>query len=121
MKNLRKNNRKISIHITLIPQNIDSINETIAYCSNFSEEIIVSSVYKTNDSFIAHEEYHNKVAMFFKNNLYNKKIILVGFEPFCTSANCLDGQNIYMITKDGNNVKCYWRENRGQFVKSFIQ
>lgn len=108
---LKENNKNISIHITIHPENIDQIEKTIDFCKKFSSEIIVSSVYHKSNKVNLDEDflYKKKLEKFKKENIYRNDIILVGFNEFCKSKNCLDGKNIFMINKDGETVECYWK------------
>jgi len=49
LRKLKLKNRNISIHITLHPKNIDTIENTIKFCKKFTKKIVVSSIYYYNN------------------------------------------------------------------------
>ena len=123
LQKLKSKNRNISIHITIHPDNIDHIEETIEFCEDFSSEIVVSSIYydklKVNSETI--KKYNKEIDKFKKEHVNSADLILVGFEPFCTNKNCLDQKNVFMINRKGQLIGCYWKKNGGKVVKTFRQ
>jgi len=120
IKKLKLNNRNVSIHITLHPENINNIEETINFCKDFSKEIIVSSIYrnKLNEQDELNG-YNQELINFKKKYLNSPDIILVGFTPFCESKNCLDQKSIFTINRKGKLVSCYWKEGGGEVIKKY--
>jgi len=120
IKKLKLNNRNVSIHITLHPENIDNIEETINFCKIFSKEIVVSSIY--NNKLNEYDEpkgYSQKLINFKKKYLNSPDITLVGFTPFCENKDCLDQKSIFVINRKGELVSCYWKEDGGEVIKKY--
>lgn len=120
IKKLNLNNKNVSIHITIHPDNINHIEETINFCKNFSKEIVVSSIY--HDKLNEHNElrdYSQKLINFKEKYLSDPDVILVGFTPFCKNKNCLDQKNIFTINKKGELVSCYWKEDGGTIITKY--
>ena len=119
IKKLKLNNKNVSIHITIHPENINHIEETINFCKGFSKEIVVSSIYHNKLS--EHDEpkgYSLKLINFKKKYLNSPDVILVGFTPFCESENCLDQKSIFTINRKGELVSCYWKKTAERLSES---
>ena len=120
IKKLNLKNKNVSIHITIHPDNIDYIEETINFCKDFTKEIVVSSIY--HNKFNEHDGpkgYNQEVISFKKKYLNRSDIILVGFTPFCENENCLDQKNVFTINKKGESVSCYWKKDGGEVIKKY--
>mgnify|MGYP001578858503 CR=1 FL=1 len=114
IKKLKLNNKNLSIHITLHPENINHIEETINFSKGYSKEIIVSSIYHNKlDEQDEPRGYNQELMNFKKKYLNSPDIILVGFTPFCENKNCLDQKNIFTINRKGELVSCYFVWNSG--------
>jgi len=104
--------RKISIHVTIHADNVDSIDKTIDFARNFSNEIVVSTIYydKRNQvSSLGSSSYDNKVKEIFETYSDQKDIILVGFGKSCSMEDCLDKKSVFMVNQEGKVVDCYWK------------
>lgn len=123
LQELKLKNKKISIHITIHPDNIDHIEETIRFCRKFAPEIVVSSIYhsKLKMDSTTTAKYNKEIKRFKEKYIDSPDIILVGFSPFCKNKNCLDLKNIFMINQKAELIKCYWKKNGGKIVKTFSQ
>ena len=123
LQKLKSKNRNTSIHITIHPNNIDHIEDTIEFCKKLSSEIVVGSIYYDklymDPGTIA--EYDKAIKKFRQKHISRTDIILVGFEPSCISKNCLDQKNVFMINREGELINCYWKKNGGKVVKTFHQ
>lgn len=112
LEKLKSKKRKIAIHITLHPNNIDLIEDTIKFCKNFTSEIAVGSVYHNilNVNFNKLTRYDEKIEKFKEKYINNPEVIIIGFTPFCKSKNCLDQKNVFMFNYKGEMVECYWKK-----------
>ncbi|MFP4515117.1 MAG: radical SAM protein [Parcubacteria group bacterium] len=118
---LKKNNRNLSIHITLHQNNINHIEKTINFCRKFNCEIVVSSIYyekvAINDKI--KEDYQEKIKDFKNKYINDKKVILVGFNKYCNAKNCLDQKQVYTVNSYGQLVGCYWKKGGGKVIKKY--
>jgi MoaA/NifB/PqqE/SkfB family radical SAM enzyme len=112
LEKLRQRSRNISIHITLNGDNIDSASSTINFAKEFSNEIIVSTVYyeKNDPVFIKNKDsFGKKVKELFSNYYDQAGVVLVGFGESCSMNDCLDKKNVFMVNQHGKLVDCYWK------------
>lgn len=113
LKKLKAKKKKISIHITLNPNNIDHIEETIKFCKKFTDEVAVGTIYHNSPDKKNRVEDFNKKVKFFKTKFIDDpNLILIGFTPFCENKNCLDLKNVFMINCKGELVDCYWKTKK---------
>lgn len=112
LKKLKIADRKISIHITIHIDNIDNIHKTIDLARNFSNEIIVSTIYyDKNNPMLSFDKnsYNTKLKEIFETYYNQKDVILVGFNKSCSMENCLDKKRVFMVNQQGKTVDCYWK------------
>lgn len=111
LNKLKIANKKISIHITIHIDNINHIDETIDFARNFSNEIVVSTIYydKDNPTLPSEIDYVKKTKEVFDTYYNQKDIVLIGFGKSCSMENCLDKKNVFMINQFGETVDCYWK------------
>jgi len=120
IKKLSLNKKNVSIHITIHPENIDHIEETIEFCKRFSRDIVVSSIYHNKLSGgNSDKTYLKRLKDFRANYLDNSEITLVGFTPYCESENCWDQKNIFTINRKGELISCYWQRNGGSVIDHY--
>lgn len=123
LQKLKLRNKNVSLHITIHPDNIDHVEETVKFCRKFSSEIIVASIYydklkMDSDTII---KYNKEIKKFKEKYIDSTDLILVGFEPFCRNKNCLDQKNVFMVNRRGELIECYWKKGGGRVVKTFPQ
>ena len=121
LKRLKSKGRKMAIHITLNPNNIDCIEDTIKFCKNFTSEVAVGSIYHNLLNVDSNEltEYDKKVNIFKEKYIDNPDVIIIGFTPFCENINCLDQKNVFMVNRKGRLVECYWKKDGGKAIKKY--
>jgi MoaA/NifB/PqqE/SkfB family radical SAM enzyme len=120
LEKINQAGKNSSIHISIHPDNIYHIEETIDFCKRLSSEIVVASIYFF-DKFADKkklEEYKRNLELFKTRHIHDPKVILAGFYPdyFCTNKQCLDQKNIFMVNSAGDLVECYWKKNGGIVV-----
>jgi MoaA/NifB/PqqE/SkfB family radical SAM enzyme len=120
-KLLKKNNKNLSIHISLHKNNIKHIAQTINFCKQFNCEIVVGSIYydKLDINDKIKKEYQEKIKKFKDKYINDKDIILVGFNEYCKADKCLDQKQVYTINSYGQLVSCYWMKNGGKIIKKY--
>lgn len=121
LKKLKSKERKISIHITLHPNNIDHIEDTIKFCKNFASEVAIGSIYHNtlNMDLAGIAEYNKEIKKFYDKYIDSPEIIIIGFTPFCENKECLDQKNVFMVNCKGQLIDCYWKKDGGKVIKKY--
>ena len=118
LEELNKKGRHTSIHIVIHRNNFEHIEETIKFCKKLSPEIVVGSIYydklKINQGEI--DTYNKNLEKFRQKYINDPYITLVGFEPYCSSMDCPDQKQIFMVNRKGQAVTCYWKKGGGQIL-----
>lgn len=113
LKKLYAKEKNISLHITLHINNIDSISETVEFCRQFSNDIVISTIYYECNPLIAvvDREYYAKKANEILSAYPNDDdITLVGFGASCLKEDCPDKKYVFMVNQKGETVDCYWKK-----------
>ncbi len=110
---LQEKKKNISLHITLHVDNIDQIHEAVDFCRQFSNDILISTIYYEYNPLIAtvdREYYTKKANEILSAYLNDDDITLVGFGMSCLKEKCPDKKYVFMVNQNGELVDCYWKK-----------
>lgn len=112
LNKLRARDKHISLHITLHMDNIDHIQETINFCRQYSNDLVVSTIYHENSdtATMSDKEYYTRKTDEILLAYANSDVIsLVGFGMSCADEDCPDNKYVFMVNQFGEPVGCYWK------------
>jgi MoaA/NifB/PqqE/SkfB family radical SAM enzyme len=115
LKQLKLRRRPVTAHVTVHRENLDHVEDTVAFCREFCSEVTIGSIHNypslLEDSHLL--AYQTKLENLKANYYMEPEVTCVGFESPCVFSDCPDGKNLRIVNRKGEVTPCCWRGNPG--------